>query len=185
MKFIFQGAEATIKSNQKEIVKERTPKLYRYPKLDEKLRIQRTRKEIKLLEKASNIISVPKIISYTDYQIILQKIKGKNLAYELDKLKNKSAVAKKIGETIGKIHNSDIIHGDLTTSNIIYSNSKIYLIDFGLGFESGNIEDKAVDLHVLKEALEARHHKYSIKMFESILKGYKISKDNKFIIKRL
>src|SRR3989338_2188186 len=105
-KFFFQGAEATIKSNEKKIIKERPPKLYRYPVLDEKLRIQRTRKEIKLLEKTSKIVNVPAVLSNTDYQITLEKIKGKNLASSLDKLSNKSIIAKQIGESIAKIHDS-------------------------------------------------------------------------------
>ena len=185
MKFLFQGAEATIKSNGKQVTKERSPKLYRYSVLDEKLRIQRTRKEIKLLEKASQIINVPRIISSSDYQIVLEKIKGKNLASSLDKLSNKVSVTNQIGQSIAKLHDSDLIHGDLTTSNMIYSKNKLYLIDFGLGFESQNIEDKAVDLHVLKEALEARHHKYAATLFKSVIQGYNLSKHAPLVIKRL
>ncbi|MEI6850166.1 MAG: serine/threonine protein kinase, partial [archaeon] len=79
----------------------------------------------------------------------------------------------------------NIIHGDLTTSNMIYSKNEVYFIDFGLGYESSNIEDKATDLHLIKQALEAKHFKYFEKLFNSILKGYKISKNYSLVVKRL
>src|SRR4030042_1167648 len=51
---------------------------------------------------------------------------------------------------------SHIINGDLTTSNMILNpDNKLYFIDFGLSFHSNKIEDKAVDLHLLKQALNA------------------------------
>jgi Kae1-associated kinase Bud32 len=63
--------------------------------------------------------------------------------------------------------------------------SRVFFIDFGLGFISVRAEDKAVDLHVLKEALEARHFKHTDKFWSAILKGYKSSKSSAEIIKRL
>ena len=62
-----------------------------------------------------------------------------------------------IGESVARIHQKDIIHGDLTTSNMIFKNEKVFFIDFGLGYISRKIEDKAVDIHLLKQALEAKH----------------------------
>ncbi len=184
-KFITQGAEAKIFSSGSKITKERISKAYRLPELDKKLRKTRTKKEIKLLEKASHVISVPKVISSTDYEIVMQHIPGKKLAFDLEKMKNKNDVAKQIGLSVSKIHDLGIIHGDLTTSNMIWHNNKLWLIDFGLGFESQNIEDKAVDIHVFKEALEARHHKYASKMFKSFILGYQNSKQSSLVIKRL
>ena len=65
------------------------------------------------------------------------------------------------------------------------ANFKIFLIDFGLGYISNKIEDKAVDLHLLKHALEARHFKNWKILFEEFEKGYKKNKDSKKIIERL
>lgn len=182
---VFRGAEATIMPQGKFFVKERSVKSYRLPQLDTKLRKQRTKKEVKLLLKSSSLIDVPAVISNTEYTIVLEKIKGKKLASCLDKLKNKARVAKYIGKSLAKLHDSGIIHGDLTTSNMIYSDKKVYFIDFGLGFESQSIEDKAVDLHVLKEALEARHHRYSERFFISLIEGYGLSKNASAVLKRL
>ncbi len=83
------------------------------------------------------------------------------------------------------MHNKDIIHGDLTTSNMIYYNYKVYFIDFGLSFFSEKTEDKAVDLHLLRQAIDSKHYKVYEKAFYLILKGYiSKAKSSKEIIKR-
>ena len=43
---------------------------------------------------------------------------------------------------------------------MIIKENKIYFIDFGLSFFSSRIEDRAVDLHLVKEALQSTHHEY-------------------------
>lgn len=184
---LFQGAEAILTRENSIIVKNRIKKSYRIPQIDEKLRRQRTRKEIKILEKTSKLIPVPKVISYSEESNIIKMeyINGKKLSDHLDKMKNAKKVSEMIGKNIAILHNNNIIHGDLTTSNMIYSKNKIYFIDFGLSFESNKIEDKAVDLHLIKEALEAKHFKNANKLFKAILNGYKISKYCKETLKRL
>lgn len=186
---IARGAEAVILKEKNTIIKKRIPKGYRYPALDNKLRSQRTRAEAKLLEKASRIISAPKLITTDEITKTLQieNIAGKKLADNLDKLKNLKQIAGQIGSSIAKLHDANIIHGDLTTSNMIYNekNKKLYVIDFGLGFHSTRIEDKAVDLHVLKEALEARHPKIWEKTWSYIIKGYSKSKHSPLVLKQL
>ena len=83
-----------------------------------------------------------------------------------------------VGESIAKLHDSNIIHGDLTTSNMILKNKEVYFIDFGLGFQSHKIEDKAVDLHLLKQALEAKHFKNHKNLYKEFEKGYKKTNSN-------
>ena len=114
----------------------------------------------------------------------LKFIKGKKLSEHLDKLLNPEKICKQIGQSLAILHDNNIIHGDLTTSNLIYNQkqNKVYFIDFGLGFISSKIEDKAVDLHLIKEALEAKHSTIYEKAFESVLQGYKISKNYKTTI---
>lgn len=185
-KIIGRGAEAIITRKGNNLIKDRIKKSYRIKIIDEKLRRQRTKKETKILEKASLIIPVPKLI-YSDNidKIEMEFIKGKKLSDHLDSLKNSDRICKQIGENIAKLHNQHIIHGDLTTSNMLFYKNKVYFIDFGLSFESQKIEDKATDLHLIKQALEAKHFKHYESFFNSILKGYKISKNYKEIIKRL
>ena len=182
---IAQGAEAKIFLSGKNVIKDRIPKTYRHPELDVKIRKRRTKSEIKILKKAEKIIPVPKIINSEDYTITMQYIKGEKLSDHLGKLKNSKEICKQIGKSIAKLHDAGLIHGDLTTSNMILKDKKVYFIDFGLGFHSDRIEDKAVDLHLIKQALEAKHSKHFKEYFKAILKGYKKSKDYSTTIKRL
>src|SRR3989344_1247215 len=189
-KIIQIGAEAEISLYKRKnwVFKDRNKKSYRIPELDEKIRKLRTRNEIKLLEKASKIIFVPKPIftdSHDPFRIVLQFIDGKKLSENLEKfpLNKQKEICIEIGKNIAKLHNEEIIHGDLTTSNIICDSAslhthrpRIFFIDFGLGFISQRLEDKAVDLHLLKEALEAKHFEHWEILFQEVLKGYKISK---------
>ncbi|MBI2628862.1 Kae1-associated serine/threonine protein kinase [Candidatus Pacearchaeota archaeon] len=192
-KLIQQGAEAKILLDEKEnsIIKDRIEKSYRLPELDKKIRKLRTRQETKLLEKASKIINSPNpsSLKFKDQTFIeMPFIEGKKLSDWLDKLKEKQAmnVCKKIGISLAQLHDNNIIHGDLTTSNLILDkNNEVWFIDFGLGFHSERTEDKAVDLHLIKEALEAKHFKNWEKYFSHILQGYKLSKNHKETIERL
>lgn len=187
-KLIAQGAEAHIFKNKNTIIKQRVVKGYRLPELDTKLRTQRTRREAKIIGKLANTINVPKITNVTSDTIIMSEIKGKKLADCLDKQKDQRAIAQQIGHSIAKLHDAGIIHGDLTTSNMIFNNSnkRIYLIDFGLGFHSDRVEDKAVDLHVLKEALKARHPNVHDKVSSFIIASYKkTSKQANLVLKQL
>ena len=61
---------------------------------------------------------------------------------------------------------------------------KLYLIDFGLGFHSHKVEDKAVDLHLLQQALNAKHYEIADQCMTIILKNYKPS-NYKLIISRI
>jgi len=179
MKIIQQGAEAVIYKENNFVIKDRIKKSYRIEQLDNKIRKQRTKAESKLLEKASKIINVPKIKKIEESKITLDYIKGKKLSEHLDKLPDKLAkeTCRKIGQSIAKLHDNNIIHGDLTTSNIILtSDKKVWFIDFGLGFNSERFEDKAVDLHLIKQALEAKHFSHWEKYWKSIEQGYKSSK---------
>ena len=180
---IQQGAEAIISLKDNKINKHRVKKGYRIPELDNKLRVRRTKSEAKIINKLLNIINVPKIIKTDKENIIMQYIDGKKLSEHLEKLDYKE-ISKKIGESLTKLHNQDIIHGDLTTSNMIYKTNKLYLIDFGLGFHSHKIEDKAVDLHLIQQALNAKHYEIAEECFKIILKNYKPEK-YKLIIERI
>ncbi|HTY43856.1 MAG TPA: RIO1 family regulatory kinase/ATPase, partial [Patescibacteria group bacterium] len=121
---LYQGAEAKILLSDDEefIIKDRIKKSYRIKELDDKIRKQRTKSEAKLLEKASKIINVPKPLPMKEFNIIkMPYIKGKRLSENLDflPLEKQKEIMKIIGEETAKLHDADIIHGDLTTSNMI------------------------------------------------------------------
>jgi Kae1-associated kinase Bud32 len=187
---IAQGAEAIlIQTSPQILLKKRTKKSYRYPALDDKIRKTRTKKESKLLEKASKLIPTPIIIK-TDFEnkeIEMAFLPGKKLSEHLDTLKNNIEICETIGKQIALLHDNEIIHGDLTTSNMILSSkdNKLYFIDYGLGYSSNKTEDKAVDLHLIKQALEAKHFLNFKKFFSAVLKGYKTSPNSKPVLQRL
>ena len=190
-KLIAQGAEAKIILSNDFIIKDRIPKSYRLPELDEKIRSKRTRSEAKLLEKASEIINCPKPFFRpsikSSKKLKMPYLKGQKLSESLNKfsLQKQKPVMKKIGKEIGKLHQANIIHGDLTTSNLILVKDQIYLIDFGLGYFNGKFEDKAVDIHLLKQALEAKHFQNWKILFKEFLKEYKKFPESKTILERL
>jgi len=192
-KLIAQGAEAKIILSNNFIIKDRIKKSYRLPELDKKIRIRRTRSESKLLNKAYKIIHVPLPSTILNNpvsnanEIHMPFIKGKKLSESLDNfsITKQKQICKTIGQEIAKLHDKDIIHGDLTTSNMILKNKDIFFIDFGLGYISKKIEDKAVDIHLLKQALEAKHFKNWEILFNEFLKGYNPSKNSEKVFIQL
>ena len=187
-KELSRGAEAVIFLQDNKIIKERIKKSYRYFQLDVKLRKNRTKRELNLLKKSSEIINVPKVIGNSETEIFMEYIQGEKLSNLVDDMKvnDVNRYFFVIGESLGKLHNKDIIHNDLTTSNILLFNDEIYFIDFGLGFISNKIEDKAYDLHILRNTLKSRHFTKHEKAFSRVIEGYKkISNDFKQIEERL
>jgi len=133
-KIIQQGAEAVIYLDEnKNVVKERISKSYRIKELDEKIRKLRTRSETKLLEKTGKIILVPKVIQSDEKskKIIMEFVDGKKLSEHLNNfsLEKQKQVIKQVGNSLAKIHNENLIHGDLTTSNLILVEEDISKID--------------------------------------------------------
>ncbi|MFT4303948.1 MAG: KEOPS complex kinase/ATPase Bud32 [Candidatus Woesearchaeota archaeon] len=181
MKLITSGAEAKIYEINDTIIKQRNAKQYRINEIDISLRKFRTKREAKILKTLNELsVNVPKIrtVDLKKFEIIMDKITGNKLR---DKLKNSNyeKIAKNIAKDIAIIHNNNIIHGDLTTSNMILTNNnQIYFIDFGLSFFSTKSEDKAVDIHLFRQALESKHNKIWEKMFEIFIIEYTKKVDN-------
>jgi|SRR3989338_5836223 len=227
-----QGAEAIIIHESSNVIKDRVSKGYRHPVLDKKIIKSRTKSEAKILEKASRLIPVPVPSKIEFNEITMPFIAGQKLSEKLENLDYKN-ICKIIGNQIAKLHDNNIIHGDLTTSNMIWvdnsdkeckikskdfhqisskdialnkskkevaelvqatSNSRevvskkplgvLHFIDFGLGFISNRIEDKAVDLHLIKQALEAKHFTIHKECEKIILKNYN-SKDKIKVLEQL
>ncbi|MBW3010817.1 Kae1-associated serine/threonine protein kinase [Candidatus Woesearchaeota archaeon] len=187
MKKIAQGAEAVIFIDRGAVLKERVPKAYRLKEIDEALRKKRTKKEAKVIEDAGKLIPVPGLVNLdiSKKSIWMDLIKGEKIRDILEKSEYRK-LCRQIGIQIAKLHDADIIHGDLTTSNFMLGDDKkIYFIDFGLSFTSAKIEDKAVDLHLLREAFESKHYTIWEACLNSVLEGYKeTSKDAEAVISR-
>jgi Kae1-associated kinase Bud32 len=181
MKDIIQrGAEAILYLRDgergQELVKERVSKGYRIAQLDEKIRKQRTRAEAKLMERArANGVPVPRTRIEDEFKLVMDYIQGMKLKDALNKMHEgeRKDVCGKMGKLIAKIHETGVIHGDLTTSNMILSkDNEIYLIDFGLGKFSLSVEDRAVDLFLLYEAIKATHFTVLDACWQEITRAY-------------
>jgi len=182
-KLLKVGAEAKLSLEDGIVVKERISKGYRIPEIDSSLRKKRTRREASLLDKARRAqLKVPAVkdLDKDNNTIYMEFIEGEMF----HKVMN-SPLSRKLGSELAKLHDAEIIHGDLTTSNILVKAKDIYFIDFGLGEVSDSIEKKAVDIRVLKESIKASHPKDSVKHIESILEGYSSSRSFDAVLERL
>ncbi len=176
--FLRKGAEAELVETEflgrKALLKDRVPKEYRVAKLDERIRRERTKQEAILLHRAKELgVRTPIIfaIKKKSSGIIMEFVEGKRLKDTLNK-KNFRQHCKELGKEIALLHNGGLVHGDLTTSNIIVNGKALVFVDFGLGFFSEKIEDKAVDLLNLKKTFEATHHSLMPSAWEEITKAY-------------
>lgn len=176
------GAEATLYNTEwfglKAVIKTRIQKKYRNPRLDYELRKSRTILESRLLINAKkNDVRTPYVyeIDLNTTSIVMEKIEGsllKNLLINTMPKDKQLAIIKRVGEDVGKLHINDIIHGDLTTSNIMLSNDQIVFIDFGLGKVSKAIEDKGVDILLMKKCFISTHTSMWKELFFAFQEGY-------------
>jgi len=182
MPLIKKGAEADLYLEEwhglRVIVKQRPRKAYRHPSLDTEIRRFRTVHEAELLHYAkAGGVPTPAIylIDVLNTTIIMQYIIGEQVKRVLNKLDSHDRVrlSLEIGKLVGRLHQRGIIHGDLTTSNMILTPSgKIYFIDFGLGEYSTGVEARGVDLHLMRRVLQSTHYKLVRECFPAILDGY-------------
>ena len=152
-----RGAEATVDIGTEEVVKRRVPKTYRHPELDDRLRRERTKAEARLTSDARRAgVRTPVIqdIDPVDGVIAFQRVGDADLAERLD-----PEAVRVVGEYLARLHEAGIVHGDPTTRNVRVGTGpdgdpRVYLIDFGLGFHTGHVEDHAMDLHVFAQSVQ-------------------------------
>ncbi len=177
MELIAEGAEARIYNAGDRVIKERIPKAYRLKEIDDRLRKFRTRREAKVFVELEKLgLNVPRLLSFSDKSMTIEMefVEGQKLRDVLSR-DNCLSFGSQIGAMIGVIHKNDIIHADLTTSNMIVRSGKICLIDFGLSFFSIKSEDKAVDLHLLRQTLESAHNAFWNDCYVAVIEAYKKS----------
>ncbi|MGH9981767.1 MAG: KEOPS complex kinase/ATPase Bud32 [Nitrososphaeraceae archaeon] len=160
------------------ISKLRNPKKYRNITLDNLIRKRRTIHEANMLHDVKKTGIKTPFLYFVDpkrAEIIMEYIDGENVKDILSK-----EIAFKIGKYVSTLHNKNIIHGDLTTSNFIKRKEDLYLIDFGLSFYSERIEDMATDIRIIKEILSSAHIHIFEETYESFLEGYALVTNKNF-----
>ena len=171
MKVLAFGSEAVIYEKNGIIIKRRVKKSYRIREIDEKLRKNRSKAEFNIMRFLyESGLNVPRPLKYLEErkEIWMEKIEGIRLAEEFS-----VNDAKETGRTVAKMHNLGIVHGDLTTANIIKRDKKLYIIDFGLSYHSPKDEDFASDIFLFKNALKSKHNDLYKEAYYSFLHAYK------------
>jgi Mn2+-dependent serine/threonine protein kinase len=189
-----KGAEANIYPREwmghEVLMKERISKSYRIEEIDHRLRKRRTKGEAKLLHMAKTCgVTTPLLydIDKDNKTITMEFIKGKPVkdVFNESNLSKIKPICKKIGEKVARLHGCGIIHGDLTSSNLLLKDDEIVFIDFGLGKISNLVEDKGTDLLVFKKALTGIHYDIAEDCFQSILEGYSGADDYRGILEKI
>ena len=190
MKLVNRGAEAdvysTIWNKKQAILKVRKKKSYRNSLLDQKIRKQRTIRESQIISQVKSFgISTP-LIYFMDTNkcsILMQYIDGKIVRDTKDN--DIIKICSEIGKIVGVLHKNGVMHGDLTTSNYIAHQKKLFLIDFGLASRTEKPDDHAIDLRLFKEILNSAHAKVIEKSWKNFQKGYSKSVGTKYCKKVL
>lgn len=168
-----RGAEAVLRKStllgDAVVIKERIVKKYRIKRLDEKLRRERTRSEARILHKAKIAgVKCPTVMEVDEFAITMSFVSG-----ERPRMSKKQA--KEAGKMLARLHKADIIHGDYTPANLLLD-KEMFVIDFGLGFVSNDIEDKAVDVFTMLRSISEK---------DSFIKGYESYSKAKTVLKRV
>lgn len=196
MTLLKKGAEAELYRwswmGRDVVIKRRIKKIYRNPDLDIYIRTNRTSLEAKLLSEARKL-GVPTPIIYgvdlKKTEIIMSYIPGPTLKKMLPMM-DPCAVEETfnlVGRLVGLLHKGGIVHGDLTTSNMLLQGSLLFLIDFGLGDHTFDLEARGVDIHLMRRALESSHHGISKQAYDGFVSGYEsiMAGEAKEILKRV
>jgi N6-L-threonylcarbamoyladenine synthase/protein kinase Bud32 len=178
-----RGAEATVEllpedgdDEDRRVIKRRVPKEYRHPEFDRTLRRDRTVAEARLTSEARRA-GVPTPLVYDadvpNATLTLQHVGDRDLAAALDEGTERVA---SVGRHLARLHNEGIVHGDPTTRNVrvgsdasgeesatkesetaaaATDDDRAVLIDFGLAYHTGHVEDHAMDLHVFEGSIRA------------------------------
>jgi len=183
LRLIAKGAEADLWldpdwNGVKVIIKRRGEKKYRIPELDMEIRRSRTVHEASLIHRAKEAgVPTPLIyqVSPEEATIVMELVEGEKVRDIVDRLgeDERKTLFRAIGEKAGLLHGAGIVHGDLTTSNIIRSCGKVVFIDFGLGEMSTETEKRGVDLNLMYRMLTSTHFQHTEELFWAFKEGYR------------
>jgi Kae1-associated kinase Bud32 len=182
---VSRGAEARLTAVEwlglDALRKERDEKSYRPKALDERLRRERTRAEVRLLSEARRLgVRTPIVydIDLAHHRIILEHLPGPTLRELLERnAETPDALRgpiRSFGAALGRLHAGGISHGDLTSSNVLFPDGPdgaAALIDLSMGERSAGVEERGIDLHLVEEDLKGLHPRGEA-LYRVFLEGY-------------
>jgi TP53 regulating kinase and related kinases len=182
---IAKGAEADILldpnwNGRKALLKRRGTKKYRHPQIDRDIRRFRTLHEADIIHRAKEAGVPTPLIFQLDPEgttIVMEYIDGEKVRDSVPNLSlnENRALFRLIGEESGRLHHAALIHGDLTTSNMIKFGNHVVFIDFGLGEVSREVEKRGVDFNLMARMLASTHYVLMEPLLESFKEGYRIT----------
>lgn len=180
-RLIYKGAEADIVRGRWQgldaVFKVRRPLSYRLKVMDDAIRRQRTIHEADMIHsaKAAGVASpflydvdVPAatlVMEYIDGERV-KDIVGSSPKEALEE------IFEQFGRSVAKLHSAGIMHGDLTTANVVRRGGELVFIDFGLSLRTSRLEDHAVDLRLIKETLVGAHSSVASQALDALFRGY-------------
>lgn len=185
---IAKGAEADILldddwNGRRALVKRRGVKRYRHPEIDREVRRYRTLHEADVISRAREAGVPTPLIYQLDPEaatIVMEYVEGTKVRDAVPKLSvgENRLLFRTIGEEAGRLHAAGIIHGDLTTSNMIAGGGRVVFIDFGLGEVSSEVEKRGVDFNLMVRMLASTHYAVMDELLEAFKAGYRTSMGN-------
>lgn len=183
MRLIAKGAEADLWldpdwNGRRAILKRRVEKSYRHPEIDRELRRMRTLREAEIIHRAKRA-GVPTPIIYQvnpeEATMVMEYVEGRRLRDVVGELTpdERRRLFRVAGRQAGRLHKAGVIHGDLTTSNMILEEGRVVFVDFGLAELSEEEEKRGVDLHLMRRMLLSTHFDHAEELLSSFLQGYR------------
>jgi TP53 regulating kinase-like protein len=180
-RLIYRGAEADVYAGawcgRNAVFKFRKKLPYRHEYLDSMIRSQRTVHESEMIHRAKEAGVFTPTLYFVDLPesvIVMEFVEGRRLKDLVTGLENEKTAAlfRELGSRVAALHAAGIMHGDLTTSNVIAGSQGLVLIDFGLSVATARLEDQAVDLRLIKETLTGAHSEVAKSALEGLFDGY-------------
>lgn len=211
---IAQGAEAVVYRTTYLLptipcaLKYRPPKPYRHPTLDARLTRHRVLSEARVLVKCRRQGVRTPALYHVDWDrgwLMMEWIPGVTVKHALTALVASRPpgricptqddgglrhLMERVGRAVGRLHVAGVVHGDLTTSNLMLGapdageaadgrgrprlDGDVVLVDFGLAAQSVQDEDRAIDLYVLERAFGSTHPTME-PLFAVVLRAYETS----------
>ncbi|HEV2138634.1 MAG TPA: KEOPS complex kinase/ATPase Bud32 [Nitrososphaerales archaeon] len=180
-KLIYCGAEADILQGKWQgldvVYKVRKPLKYRLPILDETIRHHRTLREAEMIHQAKEAGVESPLLYHVDpasATLVMEFVKGDRLRDVIGRIPSKELAEDffMFGRDVARLHRAGIMHGDLTTANVVRRGEGLVFIDFGLSLRSERLEDHAVDIRLIKETVVGAHSGVASAALEGLYKGY-------------
>jgi TP53 regulating kinase-like protein len=178
---IYRGAEADVYlgdwCGRTAVFKLRKRLPYRLDSLDRTIRTQRTIREAEMIHRAKDAgVKSPFLyfLDVPDTLLVMEFVSGNRMKELVHSASGEKSMYlfRELGKQVAKLHSAGIMHGDLTTSNVIVGSGGLVLIDFGLSVPTARLEDQAVDLRLIKETITGAHAALAKGALDALFAGY-------------